>query len=100
MEGESTLIDFYNRVYELTKQLVQQPSIVGTVDERNMSQLLYEILSDLPYFQENPSYLKKIRTKRDDHERYNVFALVKGSDISVSDTAILLGHMDTVGVGD
>src|SRR5690606_8193988 len=93
------LIDFYDEVFSLTKKLVQQPSVVGTIDERNMAHLLYDLLSELPYFKENPKYLQKMKTKRDDRERYNILALVKGASVT-SETVILLGHMDTVGVED
>lgn len=93
------MIDFYDEVFSLTKKLVQQPSVVGTIDERNMAHLLYDLLSELPYFKENPKYLQKMKTKRDDRERYNILALVKGASVT-SETVILLGHMDTVGVED
>lgn len=93
------MIDFYHEVYELTKQLVQQPSVVKTEDEKKMADLLYEILSELPYFQTHPQHLQKMRTKRDDRERYNILALLRGEKVT-SETVILLGHMDTVGVED
>lgn len=93
------MITFYDHVAELTKRLVQQPSVVGTTDERNMSHLLYEILCESSYFQEHPKHLQLIKTKRDDRERYNILALVKAKK-AVKQTAILLGHMDTVGVED
>lgn len=93
------MINFYDDVFHLTKRLVQQPSVVGTIDERNMAHLLYDLLSEFPYFQENPTHLQKKRTKRDDRERYNIYALVKGSS-ETKETVILLGHMDTVDVED
>lgn len=93
------MINFYDEVFGLTKRLVQQPSVVGTIDERNMAHLLYDLLSEFPYFKRNPIYLQKMRTKRDDRERYNILALVKGTS-DMEETVILLGHMDTVGVED
>lgn len=93
------MIAFYDEVARLTKRLVQQPSIVGTTDEMTMSQVLYDMINEIPYFQENTAFLKKVKTKRDDRERYNILVLVKGES-STSQTAILLGHMDTVGVED
>lgn len=93
------MINFYDDVFRLTKRLVQQPSVVGTIDERNMAHLLYDLLSEFPYFQENPKYLQKMKTKHDDRERYNILALVKGT-APTEEAVILLGHMDTVDVED
>ncbi|SHE64047.1 Arginine utilization protein RocB [Seinonella peptonophila] len=94
------MIDFYQEVYRLTRLLVEQPSIVGTVDEKNMAQLLHKTLQENPYFQENPNHLHLQPTIQDDRERYNVLALVKGRNPDNKGTILLLAHMDTVGVED
>lgn len=94
------MLDFYDEVLRLTRLLVEQPSIVGTVDERNMAKLIYNHLQQLPYFQEHPHYLQMQPTVQDDRERYNVLALVKGSQPEKKETILLLAHMDTVGVED
>lgn len=84
----------------MTKKLVEHPSIVGTFGERDMAYLIYEILQETPYFQEHPEYLQMTPTRQDDLERYNVLALLKGGKENESETVILMGHMDTVGVED
>ncbi|SFJ07460.1 M20/M25/M40 family metallo-hydrolase [Thermoflavimicrobium dichotomicum] len=94
------MIHFQEEVYQITKELVQYPSIVGTIGERNIAYHIYEMLEKIPYFQEHPSYLKLVPTIQDDRERYNVLALIKGADCSKEDTVILMGHIDTVGVED
>ncbi|MBA4493239.1 M20/M25/M40 family metallo-hydrolase [Paenactinomyces guangxiensis] len=85
---------------QLTKLLVQHPSIVGTIGERDMAYQIYEILQQFPYFKEHPHDLKLLPTRQDEHERYNVLALVKGANPMNNETVILMGHMDTVGVED
>lgn len=94
------MIRFQEEVYELTKQLVQHPSIVGTIGERDLAYQIYELLQQFPYFQEHPHDLRLTPTRQDERERYNVLALVKGSNPDNRKTVILMGHMDTVGVED
>lgn len=94
------MIDFYDEVYRLTRLLVEQPSIVGTVEEANMARLLYENLQNIPYFQENKAHLQLQPTISDDRERYNILALVKGKEAHKKETVLLLAHMDTVAVED
>ncbi|MBD1371212.1 M20/M25/M40 family metallo-hydrolase [Hazenella sp. IB182357] len=94
------MIAFQERVLELTKKLVQHPSIVGTIGERDMAYLIHEILNDFSYFQEHPHLLKLVPTRQDECERYNVLALVKGTASQSTETVILMGHMDTVDVDD
>ncbi|MBH8600969.1 M20/M25/M40 family metallo-hydrolase [Thermoactinomyces sp. CICC 23799] len=98
--GVRCMIPFQEEVYRLTKKLVEHPSIVGTFGERDMAYLIYEILQETPYFQEHPEYLQMTPTRQDDLERYNVLALLKGGNENESETVILMGHMDTVGVED
>lgn len=84
----------------LTKQLVNIESIVNTDGESEIAQALYTLLSNFPYFIENPSQVVKSQTKDDERERYNVLAYVKGTKGNSNKTVILMGHMDTVGVED
>ncbi|WML46350.1 M20/M25/M40 family metallo-hydrolase [Neobacillus sp. PS3-40] len=87
-------------VLAFTKQLVNIESIVNTEGEKAISQSLFSILSNLPYFTNNPSHIKIAQTINDDHERYNVLAFVKGTKGTSKRTVILMGHMDTVGIDD
>lgn len=87
-------------VLAFTKQLVNIESIVNTEGEKAISQSLFSILSNFPYFTNNPSHIKIAQTINDDHERYNVLAFVKGTKGTSRRTVILMGHMDTVGIDD
>lgn len=89
-----------DEVLELTKELVRHPSINGTIGERDIAYRIYDYFSECSYFREHPDHLRMVKTHRDERERYNVFALVKGGDASLEETVILMGHMDTVGVDD
>jgi len=84
----------FQRTRELTLQLVRTPSINGTADETRFAQHLHDLLATLPYFRQNPSHLRVMRTQHDPHERYNVFALVRGRG---PQTVLLCGHYDVVG---
>ncbi len=94
------MIPFQKEVYQLTKKLVEYPSIVGTFGERDIAYLIYEILQEVPYFLEHPDFLRMTPTRHDECERYNVLALVKGNQEKEAETVILMGHIDTVDVED
>ncbi|MBA4603467.1 M20/M25/M40 family metallo-hydrolase [Thermoactinomyces mirandus] len=94
------MIPFQEEVYQLTKKLVEHPSIVGTFGERDIAYLIYEILQEVPYFREHPDFLRMTPTRHDECERYNVMALVKAGRENTRETVILMGHMDTVDVED
>jgi len=94
------MIPFEKEVFEWTKSLVQHPSIVGTIGERDFAMHLNEMLKQMPYFREHPNHLRIVPTRHDDKERYNVLALIKGKDGKRKETVLLMGHMDTVGVED
>ncbi|PTX65013.1 arginine utilization protein RocB [Melghirimyces profundicolus] len=89
-----------DEVLELTKELVHHPSVNGTIGERDIAYRIYDYFKELKYFKENPHHLRLVKTLRDERERYNVLALVKGGDAAYRETVILMGHMDTVGVED
>jgi arginine utilization protein RocB len=94
------MLNFREEVLELTKMLVQHPSIVGTVGERDIAYTIYDYLQQIPYFQKHPSHLRLSQTEGDEKERYNVLALVKGEEGNHKETVILMGHLDTVGIED
>lgn len=88
----------FQRTRELTLQLVRTPSVNGTVDETRFAQHLHDLLAALPYFRQHPDDLRVVRTQHDPHERYNVFALVRGRAQARSpQTVLLCGHYDVVG---
>ena len=85
---------------ELTKSMVNIPSVNGTSGEYDIGVFIENYLRDIPYFQKHPDYII-IQPLRDDSlNRRNVFALLKGEKDDNSKTIIFHGHTDTVGVED
>jgi arginine utilization protein RocB len=87
-------------VLAFTKKLVNIESIVNTAGEKVIAQSLFSLLTDFPYFTNNPANLEMVQTINDTHVRYNVLAFVKGTKGTSNRTVILMGHMDTVGIDD
>lgn len=83
-----------------TKELVNIESIVNTPGESTIAQSLFQIISSLRYFTNNPESVVLEKTIDDDQERYNVMAFVKGKKGKSNRTIILMGHIDTVGIDD
>ncbi|MBI0578219.1 M20/M25/M40 family metallo-hydrolase [Neobacillus cucumis] len=94
------MLESREAVLALTTQLVNVESIVNTAGEKAIANSLYKIITDLPYFSKNSSYLTLEKTIDDIHERYNVLAFVKGTKGTSNRTVILMGHIDTVGIDD
>ncbi|BDH63747.1 peptidase M20 [Lysinibacillus sp. PLM2] len=87
-------------ILSYTKQLVNIESIVNTSGEGTIARSLFQIISSLPYFIQNPSSVALEKTMNDEQERYNVMAFVKGKKGKSNRTIILMGHIDTVGIED
>ncbi|PLS02278.1 M20/M25/M40 family metallo-hydrolase [Neobacillus cucumis] len=87
-------------VLTITKRLVTIESIVNTKGEKIIANSLYQMISSLPYFQQNPNFLTLEQTLNDHQERYNVLAFVKGTKGKSNRTVLLMGHIDTVGIDD
>ncbi|MDQ0339788.1 arginine utilization protein RocB [Caldalkalibacillus uzonensis] len=85
---------------QLVKDLISHASVVNTQGEREMAEVLYRYIVELPYFQQRPEQVLLTRTYHDYQERYNVIAYVRGSAVQSSETVILMGHFDTVGMDD
>ncbi len=83
-----------------TKQLMQTASIVNTNGEKALAESLYSMISSWSYFKNNPANVVLAQTTADELERYNVLAFVKGTKGTSKRAVILMGHLDTVGVGD
>ncbi|MGC5326724.1 M20/M25/M40 family metallo-hydrolase [Brevibacillus sp. SYSU BS000544] len=86
-------------VQKWTEWLVQIPSVVNTKGEADVARQLYEELKGWPYFQKHPEQIWLQPSGESSIERYNVVALVTATN-QVSETTLLLGHIDTVGVDD
>lgn len=87
-----------NRIEQLTRILTNQFSVVETEGEREISNLIYEILQENPYFKQHPEQLYFVDAK-DEFNRKSVVAIVKGK-IPSKKTVVYLGHTDTVGISD
>jgi arginine utilization protein RocB len=94
------MLNCRNEVEQLTKQLVKVESVVNTPGEASIAQMIHDHIQSFPYYRHHPEQVTKVQTVRDDYERYNVLAFVKGTKSSSNRTVILMGHMDTVGIDD
>jgi arginine utilization protein RocB len=99
-KGVKLMLQCREDVLTFTKQLVNIESVVNTNGEKVIAQSLFNMISSLPYFSQNPSQLVLEQTLNDDQERYNVLAFVKGTKGISNRTVILMGHIDTVGIDD
>lgn len=88
------------RIEELTIDLTNVRSVVGTIDEINVSKRVYDIFSKMEYYRENPELLELQDFKNDPIGRKNVVAVVKGKKGNSKKTVVMIGHTDTVGTSD
>ncbi|NLN82829.1 MAG: M20/M25/M40 family metallo-hydrolase [Firmicutes bacterium] len=93
-------MDLAVRAKELSLQLVQADSVVGSPGEAEIAKLIEKRLRNLPYFKKHPDHLFLQETSNDDRLRYNVIALALGEKAKSEDTLLILGHLDTVGIDD
>lgn len=87
------------KIMSLLLEMVRQPSISGTKQEKEMSYKIKEILGRIEYFKENSDHLFLEELEDDSLERNFVAALFKGKE-SLDETIILMGHMDVVDILD
>lgn len=64
------------RVYQLTLELMKQPSISGTTQEREMADRIVAVLERIPYFQAYPQHIKRVPLRGDSLGREAVVALL------------------------
>ncbi|HSQ33475.1 MAG TPA: M20/M25/M40 family metallo-hydrolase, partial [Peptostreptococcaceae bacterium] len=83
---------------ELALDLVAQESISGTRSEGDMARLVYNKLSEVEYYKQNPEHLSLVPLN-DKLDRYAVCALMRGK-IESSRTLLTVAHIDTVGIDD
>lgn len=84
-----------DRIYSDLKRIVKVPSVSATYDEAKGADVLYEILSEIPYFAGHPKYLLKLPVKHDPLKRSNVAAFLPAEE-PTADTVILMGHYDVM----
>ncbi|MFZ5651214.1 MAG: M20/M25/M40 family metallo-hydrolase [Bacillota bacterium] len=88
------------RIKALAIELTKIPSIVGTQGEVEIARKIYDHLTQLEYFRENPGNLRLLDVKNDALGRKNVFACIEGRKAKSASTVLCLGHIDTVGIED
>lgn len=93
-------LEIEERIRELTLDLVSCRSVVGTADEIAMSEKVYQLLSGIDYWRENPQLLKKLPFINDPLGRFSVVASLKGGKGPSGKTVVMVGHTDTVGISD
>lgn len=94
-------LNSFETVKQITKDLVSIPSINKEPGgESQAAQYIYDYYMGLDYFRDHPERVKRFQTKDDFVERHSVYAYVKGTKGASSNTVILIGHLDTVGIED
>lgn len=88
------------RIEKLTLELTNIRGIVGTKEENNVAEKVYEKFIEMDYFKKYPQYVKYVDAIDDSLGRKSVIAMVKGEKGSNNKTVILIGHIDTVGISD
>ncbi|TPG68204.1 M20/M25/M40 family metallo-hydrolase [Brevibacillus laterosporus] len=94
------MLNSRQKVLQVTDELVRVASVVNTSGEINVARYIYHLLQKWTYFQKHPEDVILSQTERDEIERYNVLACVRGTKEPSNRTVILMGHIDTVGVED
>lgn len=92
--------DLGNKIRDLTIELTGIRSVVGTREENNVVERIYEKFTEMKYFKEHPDMVKFINVKDDPFNRKSVLAIVKGKKGNSKKTVVLIGHTDTVGISD
>ena len=92
--------DLGNKIRDLTVELTGIRSVVGTREENNVVERIYEKFTEMKYFKEHPDMVRFINVKDDPLNRKSVLAIVKGEKGNSKKTVVLIGHTDTVGTSD
>lgn len=88
------------RIEELTLELVGVRSVVGTKDEIDISNKVYELFKSMPYWKENTHLVEQLPFINDPIGRSSVMVQLSGKKAESDKTIVLIGHIDTVGVSD
>ena len=88
------------KIKNLTLELTQILSIVGTAEENNVVERIYDRFREMNYFINHPERVKYVPVEDDNLNRKSVMAIVKGEKKKSNKTVILIGHTDTVGISD
>ena len=93
-------MDLSKKIRDLTIELTEIRSIVGTEEENNVVERIYEKFKEMNYFKENPNRIKFVEVKDDPLNRKSLLAVVKGQKGNSKKAVVLIGHTDTVGISD
>ncbi|MEQ9348168.1 MAG: M20/M25/M40 family metallo-hydrolase [Thalassospira sp.] len=87
------------RTAEIAKRLTRFPSVTGSAGEADITELIVEILREIPYFRDNPDDIAVIDSHvvADGKMAKSVAALVRGTGRR---TLAMAGHFDVVSVGN
>lgn len=88
------------RIEELTIELTNIKSIVGSKSELDSVNAIYKKFEEMDYYKENPELLKYVDFENDSLGRKSVVATMKGKKGNSNKTLVLIGHTDTVGISD
>lgn len=88
------------RITEIVLQLVGEKSIVETEGEVDVSNKVYEIMSQMDYYKKYPEKLYFLPVKDDPWNRKTVVAVMNGEKAPSDRTVVFIGHTDTVGISD
>lgn len=92
--------DLSNKIKKLTIELAGIRSVVGTAEENNVVERIYEKFTEMDYFKKHPEMVRFVEVKGDSLNRKSVLAVVKGEKGNSKKTVVLIGHTDTVGISD
>ncbi|MFB4165567.1 M20/M25/M40 family metallo-hydrolase [Alteribacillus sp. JSM 102045] len=84
----------------ITNTLMKIPSVTDTKGEKVIADYLFQFISEFPYFKRHPAQVWEQPLPNDSLHRKNIFALVKGENVSSNKTVVYHSHLDTVGVKD
>ena len=92
--------DLSKKIEDLTIELAEIRSVVGTKEEKNVVDKVYDKFMSMDYYKKHPEMLKFVDVLDDPLERKSVLAILKGEKGKNNKTIVLIGHTDTVGVSD
>ncbi|MDK2917791.1 MAG: hypothetical protein PWQ37_524 [Candidatus Petromonas sp.] len=93
-------MELSKKIEELTIELTNIKSIVGTKTELDIVEKIYQKLSEMDYYKKHPEFLKYVDFIDDKLGRKSVLATLKGKKGNSKKTIVLIGHTDTVGISD
>ncbi|MDL2327238.1 M20/M25/M40 family metallo-hydrolase [Ruminococcaceae bacterium OttesenSCG-928-A11] len=93
-------IGLKDRIEEIAIALTNQLSVVETSGELNVSDKVYEIMSGMDYYKQNPADLRFVPVPGDKYGRKSVMAIMRGKKGASKKTVIMIGHTDCVGISD